>query len=436
MKLEESLNEATEMTAINISRSHCTFMEWIYDFAFGALSYLVGLIFVFFARGRVRLKERFGYWDPIVGTNIAWFHGASVGEVGSLLPIIKQFRSENPQFKILLTSTSATGLDRGLKDVDYCRMLPFDNSRLVRRATTGWGAKYLFFGETEIWPSLLRELDIQGTKLFLVNGRISERSLKGYRLVRPLFKTALARLTKLFVVDEHSRLRFESLGANSSQVLVVGNAKNDRRPQIDVESAKLTRQKEFTNGYPVITLGCLRPGEEDVWFQAILDALKLDVNLNVIIAPRHLEKLEYFADRLKRFGIFHARWSTRSTSRSNIYLIDVMGELEKLYALSDVVFVGGTLLPDYGGHNPLEPAMYGACVVLGPYGSVIEELRALMQKSGAVIELSKMSEARSVIDRLCKGDLTLRQIGENGKRVWIGQAGATKKILDWCSKCS
>jgi len=158
-------------------------------------------------RGRRRLGERCGGWG-LSGEDLLWFHGASVGEVAGLLPLIRLRRERFPADKILLSALSASGLDRSGSAADFTRILPFDHPLWLGRALRGVRVRGLVFGETEIWPALLDRLSRRGVPLMLVNGRMSEFSLGAYRLARPWIRPALAKIDLICAANRKYRERF------------------------------------------------------------------------------------------------------------------------------------------------------------------------------------------------------------------------------------
>jgi 3-deoxy-D-manno-octulosonic-acid transferase len=403
-------------------------LETVYDVAVRVASYIALPFFLLSTRGKTRVSERFGAWNLNIQEPFIWVHGASVGEVGSLLPIIKRIRDAHPEVKILLTSTSATGLERGAGAADESKLLPFDCMAAIEKALGNATPKLFVFGETELWPSLLRFLSTRRVPCIMVNGRISARSLKRYQVLLPLFSRALARITQLHVSNDASKDRFIALGADPEKLFVSGNAKYDRNGRKWIEESSRTKSTFFKEGVPILTLGSIRPGEEEIWFPAIARVLRERL-LNVVIAPRHKEKFEFFSEALGRAGISFRRWSANGSEKSiPVLLLDAMGELERFYAVSELAFVGGTLVPEYGGHNPLEPAQYRCCVVLGPYGSVIEEIRADLRAASALHEIRDVEDAYQLMLKYISSPESFESCRQQARVVWDRYSGAASRV--------
>jgi 3-deoxy-D-manno-octulosonic-acid transferase len=214
---------------------------------------------------------------------------------------------------------------------------------------------------------------------------------------------------------------------------VTGHTKYDAAPKVDEEVSRhdlrTTFFREIDDLTPIVTLGSARPGEEDVFLNAAAALLDEGKRLKVIVAPRHMEKVGYFADKLRKTTLRWARWSERGdVSSYDVLVLDVMGRLEEAYAVSRLAFIGGTLV-DVGGHNPLEAAMYGAPVVVGPYTSVIDDVLDEMRHANALIELRVGENARPLLERVVNGESSLREIGERGCGIWLRHRGAAKRVV-------
>ena len=386
------------------------------------------------ARGRRRYAERFGLWESVPPVQW-WLHGASVGEVQGSLPFVAEIRAQPSEQKILLTSTSPTGLDRGGDKVEYRRLLPIDAGVCVRRAMSAVRAERFVLAETELWPTLLSELLRRDIPCHIMNGRISDYTFSWYRRFRSIFVPILSRFRSVCVPNELQRERYLELGVSPEALHVTGHTKYDSEPRVfGDESFRAIRNSFFADEAfdgPIVTLGSLRPGEEDVWLAPLREIRAGGGSLKVILAPRHMERVEYFAGKLARSGLSWVRWSEReqrTVSNASVVLLDVMGKLEEAYAVSNIAFIGGTLV-DIGGHNPLEAAMYGVPVVVGPYTSVIQDLIEDMRAENGCIEVSDARDVARVLARVVGGDSSLQDVGERGQSVWLKHRGAAGRVL-------
>jgi 3-deoxy-D-manno-octulosonic-acid transferase len=384
------------------------------------------------ARGRRRYGERFGFWSAVPHVPW-WMHGASVGEVQGLLPLISEVRNSCAADKILLTSTSPTGLDRAGESVDFRRLLPIDVGVCVRQAFSRvGGADRFVLAETELWPTALAELLANQIPIHIVNGRISDYTLSWYRRLSSIFTPLLSQVASVSVAHESQRERYLDLGVAPEVIHVTGHTKYDTEPKVLSDEARAAVCREFfpdsSIDAPIVVLGSLRPHEEDGWFAAIRELFQRGARVRVVVAPRHMERVEYFSQRLNALGLNWRLWSDTTRNSCDVVLLDTMGRLEHAYSIAQLAFVGGTLV-DIGGHNPLEPAMYGVPVVVGPYNSVIRDVVEEMRSSDGVLEISTEGELRGVLDRVVAADPTLREVGTRGRGVWLKHRGASKRVL-------
>ena len=380
-------------------------------------------------RGRRNIWERYGNWH-LEANGVIWFHGASAGEIAGVIPLIKKVRDAYPSQRVLVTATSTAGLERARPLADFVKLLPFDNPLWIKRALKEVSCKAFIFGETEIWPALVKELAAREVPLFLVNGRLSEFSFNHYRLIKPWLRRTLGRLSLICAANQKYRDRFIGFGADAARVLVTGNAKYDSVPSVrSPEEAQRIKTSFFSEDLPVLTLGSLRPGEEAVWFPAMADAQKRGLLFKAVVAPRHMEKCDYFEAKLNSCGLKFTRRSAMNGLSSSIVLLDSFGQLEPVYAFADAAFIGGSLVPGFGGHNPLEAAAYGTCVALGPYCENIDDIVEQLKEKDAFVPLCNQNDAASLLERLCLRDPGLQLKGRLGREVWQANSGAGDRIL-------
>lgn len=389
-------------------------------------------------RGRRRFAERLGFWAPVPGAPW-WFHGASVGEVQALLPLIARLRAVEENFSALLTCTSPTGLERGSSQVESTRLLPLDAPWCVRRAVRVARPKGLVVCETELWPTLLREVVQRKVPVHIVNGRISEYTWRWYRAAAPLMRPLLEVVSTVCVPSAEQAERYRFLGVPAQRIAITGHSKYDTVPRFAQAEARRALRKAFFPGLPesvpIVVLGSVRPGEEGMWLEELQHCRATGVPLALIVAPRHHEKFPYFAEQLRVRGVPFARWSQRKEWSSSpagshtVLLLDTMGELEAAYACAALAFVGATLV-DVGGHNPLEPAMYGVPVVVGPHIAVIRDIIGEMRGRGGVFEVRSGGDIRALLERVGRGDPALDAIGRAGRLVWSAHTGAAQRIVE------
>jgi 3-deoxy-D-manno-octulosonic-acid transferase len=411
----------------------------VYNVAMACVLPLVSAGLPCFARGRRRLAERYGVWGELPHTPW-WFHAASVGEVQGVLPLIKRVRSVGSAERVLLTSTSPTGLDRAGSAVDSARLVPIDVPWLVKSALRSAHFDRFVLTETELWPNLMHAVLETGKPCHIINGRISDYTMAWYERLSGIFAPLLRRFSSISVPDEGQRDRFSALGVDRSKVFVTGHTKYDSAPAFLGDSARHTARELFFPGIspetPLITLGSIRGGEERFWFEAIKRVWKQGIPLHVIVAPRHAERFEFFWSAMAGLSNRVARWSergTRSARECDALLLDTMGVLEQAYCASDYAFVGATMV-DIGGHNPFEPAMYGVPIAVGQYTSVIEEPVAELEKARAARRIRSEGDIYALLEELVRDPQAARKSGEAAKRVWASHQGAVERVMQVISQ--
>lgn len=406
----------------------------LYNLFITCLSPLVIPLFLFSDRGRSRLAERFGAWN-LREKNVIWVHAASMGETIGVLPLIERIRNEFPKLNTLLTTTSVSGLKVAQGRVDHLRLLPFDSAVWLAHATSAIEIKALIISETELWPGLINFLNNRGVPIYIINGKLRDNAFSRYKLFIYFIARLLSIPKIILAADLESKDRYLSLGVNENRVIFAGNTKYDK-PQIVLNELQNQQFKKllFENDVPIITLGSIRPEEEQIWFPVIARISKEHKKLNFVVAPRHHEKFNYFADKLKDYSIEFERWSVQSVNSNSIIkcsviLLDTMGELNKFYAVSSLAFVGATL-KDLGGHNPLEPAAYGIPICIGPYNKHIKEEVALLNKNDAVVTIKNQDDVYNLLLRVLSGDPLIKEIGSRAKKVSESSLGATQRVID------
>lgn len=339
--------------------------QTIYQVITFFISILIIPLLAFSKRTRENFSERLGKWNLPEGEYI-WFHAASVGEVNGLAGLIRRYKQNHPDVLVLATATSNKGREKLLNLADEVRLLPLDNYLFLQRALKNIKIRQFVFGETELWPSLLDYLFKKNVPLFLVNGRLSEINIKTYLRFRKFFARVLAKLTKIYCIDQESAERFKSFGALEDKIQIIGNLKYDRKPQIPVDKISEIRKQYFAGDSPIIVLGCIRP-EEEVFWKDILISNQEQAKWQFIIAPRHPEKFEFFANFLIDNKIDFVRSSEFLPAKTTCVLLDQFGKMEECYAISDLSFIGGSLIPGIGGHSPMEAAAYAKAIIIGQF---------------------------------------------------------------------
>ncbi len=394
-------------------------------------------------RGWLRsLPERFlgGGWSELARAGEAriWLHGASIGELSGLFPLVRELGSRGclPPSLITVTSPAAHRLAREAGAADDVCFLPVDHPWLLRLAFERARPRALVIAETEIWPGLLLEAIRRRVPVVIVNGRISDRSFPWYRVFRPFLAPLLAHLTVL-AQTERDRSRFVAIGARASRVHVTGTTKYDREVEIPRPSSEARRTRMVELGLDPAALclvaGSVHPGEDEIVVRSYRRVRSELPQLQLIIAPRQPERFEDVARLLSRNGLTHVRRSSSpAPPGSQVVLLDSLGELSAMYALASIAFVGGTLVP-IGGHNPLEPAAHGVPVLVGPHTSSVRGPVDALKERRALFEVKGEDELVDVVMRLARDPDLRKACGDAGRGVYAANAGATSQIAEWIS---
>jgi 3-deoxy-D-manno-octulosonic-acid transferase len=368
----------------------------------------------------VALRERLGFArvpPASVPRGRFWVHAVSVGEVMAAVPLVQALQMRWPAADVVVSTVTATG-DRvaraRLPEAAAVFTFPLDFPGAVRR-TVGRIAPAAFIAlETELWPNLLRALRRAGVPAVLANGRISDRSYRRYRLVRGLFRRVLDDVALLCMQSEEDARRIINLGARPERVLVTGNLKMEAPPG-DAGTAEIWRRLLHLGQAPVVVAGSTHRGEEALVLDAFRAVRPAADGLRLVLAPRHPERLGEVEALIQSRGLAVVRRSRVSPgSTPDVILVDTMGELASLYAVADVIFVGGSLVP-VGGHNVVEPALHAKSVVFGPHMTNFREAAALLLRADAAIQVGNESELATALGRLL-GDPTAREA--LGRAAW------------------
>ena len=373
-----------------------------------------------------RLGERLGHASRArpAGTLI-WIHGASVGETISVLPLIGELLAA-PDRHVLVTSgtvTSSKLMQDRLPPRAFHQFSPLDTPGAIKRFLAHWKPDIGLFVDSEIWPNMLGQAHTHGTKLAIVNGRMSDRSFRGWRYARKTAAAIMGLFDVCLAADDDSARHFRELGARD--VRVSGNLKADA-PPLPADPAKLDALRAAIGNRPVLLAASTHSGEEESVLPAHDILRRTHPDLLTIIIPRHAE----------RGGDIAMLCGTRSVSRRSqgalpapetaIYVADTMGEMGLFYRLAPAAFVGGSLVP-HGGQNPLEPARLTCAVMAGPHTfNFIQAYDAIFTAQGAG-RVHSSSEIASFAARLFADPAEARALGEAASRGAQTLSGAMER---------
>jgi len=388
---------------------------------------------------REGLRERLGRVSPrlysvsAAGRPVIWLHAVSVGEVLAATQLVKALDGALAEYLVLVSTTTKTGqaLAReriGSNRVFYC---PLDLPWAVNSYLDALKPRMLVLVETEFWPNLLSGCFRRGIPVVVVNARISNRSWPRYRRLGWFWRPFLGRLSRLMAQSETDAERLRAIGCATERVTVAGNLKFDVRVAKEAEITKILRAQG--TGLRLVVAGSTLEGEEAALIEAWPKLLAADADLVMVLAPRHPERFGAVASLLERSG---AAWVRRSEWREQrperlipgtIVLLDTIGELASAYALASVAFVGGSLV-QAGGHNPLEPAQFGAPIVMGPhYANFTAITEALRAHDG--LRIAEKDELAAALNELLEDRAGAEAMGARAREVFEREAGATERCV-------
>lgn len=364
---------------------------------------------------------------------VIWIHAVSVGEVLAVSGLVAQMRRAFPEHRVVVSTTTDTGQNLarkrfGEENVFY---FPMDFAVAIRPYLQALRPELVVLAETEFWPNFLRLVHANGSRIAVVNARISDRSWPRYRRFRWALSRMLAHVDLFLAQTPEDSVRLQALGADPITVHVTGNLKFDvslPAPPAIVES--LRRSLAAEGAGPVLVCGSTVEDEEPPLLKAFENLQAGHPRAVMILAPRHPERFDSVAALLQQMGISSHRrsgWQGESLA-GGVLLVDSIGELAALYALADVAFVGGSLVPR-GGHNIIEPAQHGVAIVTGNHTENFRDIVGLFQSRDAV-RIVGLAELPLTLIHLLEDDADRRALGRRAKEALLSQMGATFRTLE------
>ncbi len=356
---------------------------------------------IFLKKKRKNLLDRLGM-RPIPKApsdkKVFWVHGVSVGEIKASLPLLKKIKENYPDTYIIVSTLTETGnlaANRFLHAfADKILFLPFDFSFVTKRYFQALKPDYVFIIETDFWYHFLKTAKKFGAKVFLISGKISERSYKRFKALSFFTKRLFVHIDKFIVQNDRYLQMFLGLNIPKEKLFVGGNLKYLLpKEEITTEELEELENAFLLKGSWVITLASTHFPEEKMLLEKLL---KIQGPVKIFLAPRHPERCREIQSLLQSLQISYSLFSqSRGNAEDRVILIDQMGKLPLCFSLSQKVIVGGSFIPKIGGHNILEPTLYGRYVLFGPYMGTQEDLlhTVLERKIGKQVSLEELSEA-------------------------------------------
>jgi 3-deoxy-D-manno-octulosonic-acid transferase len=393
---------------------------------------------------RKSLGPKFGRVRQVIpplmqGEPRIWVHAVSVGEVTAAAPIVAALRDRFPGACIVLSTSTETGQEMARKLVTAATVhiyYPLDIPCVVRKVLDLVRPDLFIPVETELWPNFIRICRERGVRIVMANGRISPRSFRRYRATRFFWKNILAALDAAGVISEIDAGRLAEIGMPASRIHVLGNAKYDglaARVSLELER-EIAGRLGIEAGQGVLVAGSTHDGEETVVLEVYRRLLELRPDFKLILIPRHIERGEAVHELIRQAGFSDCiRMSEIDAGRrrvaERVVLVDVIGELFKVYSLATIVFCGGSLVPK-GGQNILEAAAWGKVVLHGPSMEDFCDERTLLEEAGAGITLREGEELYTAIRGLLDDPELLRRKGEAGRKAVAANRGAAARYAE------
>jgi len=382
-------------------------MYWIYNVLL--IFYWIGLIPVILYRLAFedgfyeRIKQSAGYMPAsllkkIEGRRAIWIHAASVGEIVATSPLVKEVKKEFPEAVVVVSVVTATGhamAHRIIPEAEGIIFFPLDLPYLTRKILHIIKPITILLVETEIWPNFLRIAESENIPVMMVNGRISDRSMKRYKYISA-FTREMLRSIERFCMQS----KFDA-------AYIVG----------------------FGNNHPIIIAGSTHKGEEEAIFETFKQVLKEYPQARLLIAPREIYRghdVQNIAKRYELSAICRSDMKEPVHEGIPVVVLDTIGELGRLYSLGDIIFVGGSLVKT-GGHNILEPAAHGKPILVGPHMFNFKEIFALLNSRNACEQVKNGKELTAMVLRLCKDRDLAKKMGQNCLDIIKENRGATRR---------
>ncbi|MDD5020651.1 MAG: glycosyltransferase N-terminal domain-containing protein [Endomicrobiaceae bacterium] len=373
------------------------------------------------------IKERLACYDmPQLDKNkkTVWIHCASLGEARAVEPMMDKLQEYN--VVITAITKSAREYISKLKSVDFYALAPVDIYPFVAKVIKKIKPDMLLLIETEFWPSLLYCANKSNVKIVTVNGRLSKSAFPYYKLSSFFWRKFLNLISHILVRNEQDYERFIKITGSSEKIKITGNIKYDR----DWTNEKTNRESlGYRNDDLILIAGSTRKDEEKILLNAFEKLKNKYNNLKLIIAPRHISRVNEIVNIIQEKKLEYSLFSTiNKNNNKNVLMLDVFGKLQMLYSVSDIVFIGGSIIKK-GGQNPIEPSAYAKPTIFGKYMYNFDTESKLLKDAGASFEVSDENDLQVKIDQLLADKQLRISMGQKSLKVVENQTGAINKNI-------
>ncbi len=376
------------------------------------------------------------------GGKVLWLYALSRGEVNAAVPILRRIREDNPNMLIVVSVTTDSGFDAArerLAFADQIMFHPLDCWPFIALAVNRIQPDLFAVVDTGFWPGLLHSLQARKIPTVLINGRISKKSIRRYKMFRPVARLMFTSFAKLCMQNQQSLDAALSLGADPARVQLCGDAKLDALlPVPDEERKRLRKSLDIADAASVWVAGSSHAGEEAIILDAHKSLLAKRPGLTLILAPRRMERVDEIKDLLvaRKFSFALRSTITAGAARNgNVILLDTMGELANIYAIADACFVGRSLIAPGGGHSLIEPVAQGKPVLHGPHVENVRDAAEELGKTGLAITVMDAGEIESAISKLLDDKPLRDELAQKAQTFIAEKKGAARQIADLLLEC-
>ena len=361
-----------------------------------------------------------------------WVHAVSVGEVLTVVGLVKRLKNDFFNYPVVLSTVTATGYGIAQKELkNICTIIyaPADLSWIVKTFIQNINPILYIAAETEIWPNLYLALHQKKVPIIQINGRISDKSFKGYKRFSFLIRPILDYVQKFCMQSALDAERIIALGAEPQKVEVVGNMKFDGNFSLE----NMTQEcLGFEKEDKIWIAGSTHPGEEEIIVDIYKQLVKGFFHLRLVIVPRHIERVKDVIAVIHKADLNPVIFSsllTHPKDEKSVIVVDTMGQLQKLYGIAKLVFIGKTFKVG-GGQNMIEPAALGKPVCVGPYTQNFKGVMSFFLKENAIVQVETPTELLEQMQAFLKNPQKIEQMGRRAKDVVAKHQGATDKIME------
>ncbi len=389
-----------------------------------------------------RWGERLGFNTdfPSKDKSIIWIHAVSVGEVNASMPLLRSLLNNYSKAEILVTTTTPTGsklLIEKLGNKIKHQYIPVDIPFFLDLFLDRWRPKILILLETEIWPNVLNSCKKRGIYTALVNARLSEKSKENYSKYKSLIAPAIQSLDLILAQFESDKKRFSEL-TNEKEIYLCGNLKFDQEVSSELEEISNNIRRDWSikgELRPTLIAASTHEGEEEIVLEAFKYIQKTYPNALLILVPRHLERFNRVKLIIRNSGLNLASRSkkTEISEKTQVLLGDTIGELNFLYSLADVAFVGGSLI-NHGGQNLLEPSAQSLALLSGPSLRNFHDISIQLLDNKALLIVNNAEELSKQFIELIENRDLLKEVGNSAFKVFTENRGALQEILNQLDK--